>query len=151
MLKIVLTASAAAAAQRLPLDFEPFFAIDARTRQPRSTSSSVSATQYGAGRGIGSRVADWTFRICFAVFSSRNWDRLYLLLGLSWSVLCPGYMDDAIAVERAHLALLLLVMFAAAGAPAVLAAVLRVFFSVRLRSRLLRDDSKRFAVRKRGR
>lgn len=82
------------------------------------------------------------------MFSSRNWDRLYLLLGLSWSVLCPGYMDGAIVVEPAQLAMLLLVMFATAAAPMVLAAVLRVFFSVRLRSRLLADDTKSFAVRK---
>lgn len=89
-----------------------------------------------------------TFRVSFAVFSSRNWDRLYLLLGLSWSVLCPGYMDGAVEVERAQLAFLLLLMFAVAGMPMMLAVVLRVFFSVRLQSRLLPDDTKNFAVRK---
>ncbi|CAN0550967.1 unnamed protein product, partial [Ectocarpus sp. 12 AP-2014] len=54
-------------------------------------------------------------------------------------------MDDAIPVERTHLAALLLVMFAAAAVPAVLAAVLKMFFSVRLRSSLVRDDHRRFA------
>ncbi|CAN0324131.1 unnamed protein product, partial [Ectocarpus sp. 12 AP-2014] len=53
-------------------------------------------------------------------------------------------MDDAIPVERTHLAALLLVMFAAAAVPAVLAAVLKMFFSVRLRSSLVRDDRRRF-------
>ena len=81
------------------------------------------------------------------MFSSRHWDRLNLLLALSWAVLCPGYMDGAIAVERAQLALLLLVMFVVAGAPALLAVVLKVFFSIRLRSRLLHNDRRRFVVR----
>ncbi|CAM9492425.1 unnamed protein product [Ectocarpus fasciculatus] len=54
-------------------------------------------------------------------------------------------MDGAIPVERTQLATLLLVMFAAAAVPAVLAAILKMFFSVRLRSRLVRDDRRRFA------
>ncbi len=81
------------------------------------------------------------------MFSSRHWDRLYLFLGLAWSVLCPGFMDGAIPIDSAQLALLLLVMFAAAGAPTILAGVLKVFFSDRLRSRLLHDDNKHFVVR----
>lgn len=143
---------ATAAAQRLPPDFEPFFAVDKRTQQldDGSTGSEPTA-QDGTGRTMGVRVAGLAFRLLFAVFSSRHWDRLYLLLGLLWSVLCPGYMDGAIAVERAQLALLLLVMFAVAAAPALLALVLKVFFSIRLRSRLLHDDRRRFVVRKRER
>lgn len=60
-------------------------------------------------------------------------------------------MDGAIAVERGQLASLLLVMCAAATTPAVLAAVLKLFFAVRLRSRLVRNHSSRFAVSTRGR
>lgn len=142
--------AATAASQRLPQDFEPFFAIDIRTRRLDDDSTgSVSTTQDGIGRGLGPRVTGLTFRLLFALFSSRHWDRLYLLLALSWAVLCPGYMDGAIAVERTQLASLLLVMFAAAGAPALLALVLKVFFSIRLRSHLLHDDRRRFVVRKR--
>lgn len=137
------------AAQRLPQDFEPFFAVDRRTRRlDDDSTSSVSTTQDRTARRIGARVKGLAFRLLFTVFSSRHWDRLYLLLGLSWSILCPGYMDGAIAVERGQLASLLLVMFVAAGAPALLAFILKVFFSIRLRSRLLHDDRGRFVVRK---
>lgn len=136
------------AVQRLPQNFEPLFAVDknARRLDDDSTTSSVSTTQDGIGTGLGPRATGLAFRLLFAVFSSRHWDRLYLLLALSWAVLCPGYMDGAIAVERAHLASLLLTMFAAAGTPALLALVLKVFFSVRLRSRLLRGERRRFVV-----
>lgn len=136
------------AVQRLPQDFEPFFAVNRKARRlDGDSTSSVSTTQDGIGTGLGHRVTGLAFRILFAVFSSRHWDRLYLLLALSWAVLCPGYMDGAIAVERAQLALLLLIMFVVAGAPALLAVVLKVFFSIRLRSRLLHNDRRRFVVR----
>lgn len=140
--------AAFAATQRLPLDFEPFFALDARTQRGETSSSHSASTSVDTAEGgIRSRVKDLAFQGCFAVFSSRHWDRLYLLLALSLSVLCPGYMDGAIPVERTQLATLLLVMFAAAAVPAVLAAILKMFFFVRLRSRLVRDDRRRFAVR----
>ncbi|CAM9354981.1 unnamed protein product, partial [Scytosiphon promiscuus] len=54
-------------------------------------------------------------------------------------------MDGALAVERRQLASLLLVMFAAATTPAVLAVVLKLFFAARLRSRLVHNHSNRFA------
>ena len=155
----VATTAAAATLQRLPADFEPFFAVDTRKRKldgssssssSTSNSSSVSTTQDEIRRETRSRIADLAFRLFFVVFSSRYWDRIYLFLGLSWSVLCPGYMDGAIPIERAQLALLLLLMCAAASAPTMIAAVLKVLFAVRLRSRLLHDDSKHFAVRKSG-
>lgn len=138
--------------QRLPLDFEPFFAVDRRPRRlDNDSTSSASTTQDGTSRERGTRVAGLTFRLLFAVFSSRHWDRLYLFLSLSWAVLCPGYLDGAIDVERAQLASLLLLMFVVAGTPAMLALVLKVFFSVRLRSRLLHDDRRHFVVRERSR
>lgn len=70
------------------------------------------------------------------MFSSRAWDGLYLLLGLLWSVMCPGYLDGAMGVERAQLASLLLAMFGLVAAPVMAATILKAVCYNELRSRL---------------
>lgn len=120
-------------AQRLPKDFEPFFAIDTRTKlggQERSTHCEGPDGRTTTG---------WAFRVAFAVFSSRAWDGLYLSLGLLWSVLCPGYLDGAIGVARSQLALLLLAMFGLVVAPVIAATIFKACFYNELRSRLCRN------------
>ena len=119
-------------AQRLPKDFEPFFAIDTRRRLGEGRGAST----YDEGEGPEGRATGLAFRLAFAVFSSRAWDGLYLLLGLLWSVLCPGYLDGAMGVERAQLASLLLVMFALVAAPVMAATILKSLCYTELRSRL---------------
>lgn len=134
--------------QRLPPDFEPLFAFDKDNSkrqlgtQEGHGGSESTATRDDAETDTSSRassvghVPDWMFRLLFTVTSSRNWDRLYLLLGLFWSVLWPGYMDDVIPVGRTSLASLLFVMFALALMPATSAVVLKALFLPKLRTSL---------------
>lgn len=133
--------------QRLPLDFEPFFAIG--TRRPLDYREKKAKAQDGELSSVeeqeDSFIAGWSFQVIFVLFSSRLWDRLYLLLGLLWSVLCPGHLDNVMVVQRTQLGSILLVMFVTAVTPATMAVFLKVFFSAKLRSRL--QDSRQFAVR----
>lgn len=119
-------------AQRLPKDFEPFFAIDTRRR----LGEGHGASTHDENEGPGGRSTGLAFRVAFVVFSSRTWDGLYLLLGLLWSVMCPGYLDGAMGVERAQLASLLLAMFGLVAAPVMAATALKALCYTELRSRL---------------
>ncbi|CAN0324082.1 unnamed protein product, partial [Ectocarpus sp. 12 AP-2014] len=59
--------------KRLPPDFEPFFALDARTRRGKTSSSRSASTSLDAAEGgIRSRAKYLAFQGCFAVFSSRH-------------------------------------------------------------------------------
>lgn len=75
-----------------------------------------------------------TFRRIYAVFASRAWDRLYLVLGLLWSILCAGHMDGALpGLGHEQLGLVPLSMFVLAITPTVSALASKAFCSSSLR------------------
>lgn len=133
-------------AQRLPGDFEPFYAIDIRKRvdvHEGDTPTQDGDAEFGGEKER--RIDRWCFHILFTVFSNRCWDRLYLVVGLLWSVLCPGYLDSRVAVGRAQLATLMSIMFALAATPATFAVLMKSLFNAKLRRRL--QDNRHTAVR----
>lgn len=143
--------------QRLPPNFEPLFAFDkdnsgrqlgtqeGHGRSEPTTTRDDAETETSSRASAVGHVPDWMFRLLFTVTSSRNWDRLYLLLGLFWAVLWPGYMDGVTPVGRTPLASLLFAMFALALMPAISAVVLKALFLPKLRISL--QERKHSAVR----
>ena len=132
--------------QRLPEDFEPFFARD--TRKQSAGSADISATKPGDAlsnvTGEEGGMTRWSFELIYFVFSSRAWDKLYLLLGLSWSILNPAHMDGVLPVGP-YMASLLFIMSISATTPAVLAVILKTFYFGKLRARL--ENNQHWAVR----
>lgn len=131
--------------QRLPPDFEPFFAIDTTRRTETETVNGESGDAQGGGRGWRECFTAVGFRVLFAVFSNRMWDRAYLLLLLLWSVQCPAQMDGVVKAKRQQLATLMMVVSVMAVIPAALAVILKAFFPLKLRAHL--QSSKGLEVR----
>lgn len=120
--------------QRLPADFDPFLVKQVNSERVHSEAAQDIDGDF---RSVGCAL-----RVIYSVFSSRAWDRLYLFLGLLWSVLCPGHLDGAIeSVEREHLALVLLMMFVLVVTPIVSTVLFKAFFSSELRP-CLRNSGK---------
>lgn len=110
--------------QRLPEGFDPF------SVPPASSFKGVeSNVDEDEGEPPG-----FVFRTIYSVSSTRAWDKLYLLLGLFWSILYPGYLDGVFgAVTRKLLALILLLMSCMVIVPVTSTLFFKAFCSSKLR------------------